>query len=66
MQSQHKIISSNLRIPALMLRLKKLELYYAIMKKLENLFSTEGNTDVSEDFGKISDEINSNTHLTFL
>ncbi|MCK5759607.1 MAG: hypothetical protein KAH14_10980 [Clostridiales bacterium] len=60
MQKLHKILKPELMVPKLMLRLRKLELYLSIMKKLELIFDVENPLEVSEEFTAIGDEIKKN------
>ena len=57
MQKLHKILKPEIKVPKLMLRLRKLELYLSIMEKLERIFNVENPMEVSEEFTAIGDEI---------
>ena len=57
MQSLHKILKPDLMLPKLLLRLKKLEEYCAVMNGLEDVFSTEELVNVSDEFVAISEEL---------
>ncbi len=57
MNSLHKILKSELRVPKAMLRLKKLELYYSVMKGLEEVFAIEKKSNLSKEFIVIAEEI---------
>jgi DNA mismatch repair ATPase MutS len=57
MQKLHKILKTEIRVPSIILRLKKLETYHSIMVKLEAVFSSGGNARAADDFETISNEI---------
>jgi len=57
MKNLHKILRPDLKVPAMMLRLRKLELYMGIMEKLELVFTQTVETMLSDDFIAIGDEI---------
>ena len=57
MQGLHKILKPEARVPAMMLRLKKLEIYKSIMMKLEKVFSANENSSANDDFSLLCQEI---------
>jgi len=66
MKNLHKMLKPDLKVPAMMLRLRKLELYLGIMEELELVFTQTGKTKLSEDFIAIGDEIRKINRVTGL